>query len=118
MSAMEVVHLNLRKNDSQDGCSISYWTNCLKLRLPKEAMNQESNYFLTVSPRILYAPPRTGRGVRYHAISLKRWGCSSAGRARRSQRRGQGFDPPHLHQKEETIRFLLLHQISAPEIVH
>ena len=25
------------------------------------------------------------------------WGCSSAGRARRSQCRGQGFDPPHLH---------------------
>jgi hypothetical protein len=25
------------------------------------------------------------------------WGCSSAGRARRSQRRGQGFDPPQLH---------------------
>ena len=25
-------------------------------------------------------------------------GCSSAGRARRSQRRGQEFDPPHLHQ--------------------
>src|SRR4051812_25523285 len=24
-------------------------------------------------------------------------GCSSAGRARRSQRRGQGFDPPQLH---------------------
>src|SRR4030042_5129691 len=66
--------------------------------LPKEPMNQESNYFLTVSSRILYAPPRTGRGVRYRAISLKRWGCSSAGRARRSQRRGQGFDPPHLHQ--------------------
>ena len=25
------------------------------------------------------------------------WGCSSAGRARRWQCRGQGFDPPHLH---------------------
>ena len=25
------------------------------------------------------------------------WGCSSAGRARASHVRGQGFDPPHLH---------------------
>ena len=25
------------------------------------------------------------------------WGCSSVGRARRSQCRGQGFEPPHLH---------------------
>src|SRR6476620_11175640 len=25
------------------------------------------------------------------------WGCSSAGRARRWQRRGQGFEPPQLH---------------------
>ena len=34
------------------------------------------------------------------------WGCSSAGRARRSQRRGQGFDPPHLHHVN--INLLLL----------
>ena len=27
-----------------------------------------------------------------------RWGCSSVGRARRSHRRGQGFDSPQLHQ--------------------
>ena len=26
-------------------------------------------------------------------------GCSSVGRARRSQRRGRGFDPHHLHQE-------------------
>lgn len=26
------------------------------------------------------------------------WGASSVGRARRSQRRGRGFDPPALHQ--------------------
>ena len=25
------------------------------------------------------------------------WGCSSVGRVRRSQCRGQGFDPPQLH---------------------
>ena len=25
------------------------------------------------------------------------WGCSSAGRARQSHCRGQGFEPPHLH---------------------
>ena len=31
-------------------------------------------------------------------LKLPGWGCSSAGRARRSQCRGQGFDPPHLHQ--------------------
>jgi hypothetical protein len=30
-------------------------------------------------------------------IRVIRWGCSSVGRARRSQRRGQRFDPAHLH---------------------
>ena len=29
---------------------------------------------------------------------LPKWGCSSAGRARRSQRRGHRFDPGQLHQ--------------------
>lgn len=28
------------------------------------------------------------------------WGCSSAGRAPRSQRGGRGFEPPHLHHKQ------------------
>src|ERR1035438_2314890 len=32
------------------------------------------------------------------------WGCSSAGRAPRSQRGGQRFDPAQLHQ---TLRFTL-----------
>ena len=50
------------------------------------------NNFLTRGQSIIYAPSRfSGRN------SLG-WGCSSAGRARRSQCRGQGFDPPHLHQ--------------------
>ena len=30
------------------------------------------------------------------------WGCSSAGRALRSQCRGQEFDPPQLHQSQST----------------
>lgn len=33
---------------------------------------------------------------------MHQWGCSSAGRALRSQCRGQGFDPPHLHQLKST----------------
>jgi hypothetical protein len=28
------------------------------------------------------------------------WGCSSDGRARRSQRRGRRFDPDHLHHNK------------------
>ncbi len=35
------------------------------------------------------------------ALVLKRlyaWGCSSVGRAVRSQRTGRRFDPDHLHQ--------------------
>ena len=34
------------------------------------------------------------------------WGCSSAGRARASHVRGQGFDPPHLHQKKARLGVL------------
>ena len=34
------------------------------------------------------------------------WGCSSAGRALRSQCRGQGFDPPHLHHLKIRRRLL------------
>ena len=30
------------------------------------------------------------------------WACSSAGRALRSQRRGQGFEPLQVHQKRNT----------------
>ncbi len=29
---------------------------------------------------------------------LKKWGCSSAGRASALHAEGQEFDPPHLHQ--------------------
>ena len=32
------------------------------------------------------------------------WGHSSAGRALRWQRRGQGFDPPWLHQITFNVR--------------
>lgn len=35
------------------------------------------------------------------------WGCSSAGRASRSQCEGQGFDPPHLHQIANPRQFRL-----------
>ena len=42
------------------------------------------------------------RGLLYHAIfdnlEWQYWGCSSFGRARRSQRRGSEFDPRQLHQ--------------------
>jgi hypothetical protein len=31
------------------------------------------------------------------------WGCSSAGRAPRSQRGGQRFDPAQLHQKNQGL---------------
>ena len=31
-------------------------------------------------------------------VSMKIWGCSSAGRAPALQAGGQEFDPPHLHQ--------------------
>ena len=33
----------------------------------------------------------------------KKWGISSAGRALGSQSRGQGFEPPMLHQNKEKI---------------
>jgi hypothetical protein len=39
-------------------------------------------------------------------LLTQKWGCrgcSSAGRARRSQCRGQGFDPPHLHHGSGSI---------------
>ena len=44
----------------------------------------------------------------HHTALIRRWGCSSAGRARRSQRRGQGFDPPHLHHQNIGVFFLPL----------
>ena len=40
---------------------------------------------------------------------LPPWGCSSAGRASRWQREGQGFDPPQLHLNfRATARFCLI----------
>ncbi len=33
---------------------------------------------------------------------LNSWGCSSPGRALEWHSRGKGFDPPHLHQPNET----------------
>src|SRR5262249_48791499 len=52
----------------------------------------------------------------------KTWGCSSAGRARGLQPRGQGFDPPHLHRKRagsakvflDASRCILVASASAP----
>ena len=42
------------------------------------------------------------------------WGCSSAGRARASHVRGQGFDPPHLHHVAASFvclrRLFMLHK--------
>src|SRR5580658_6933642 len=32
------------------------------------------------------------------------WACSSVGRAPRSQRGGQGFEPPHVHHSKQTKR--------------
>ena len=39
------------------------------------------------------------RGLKFSQlkITFSEWGCSSGGRAVRSQRTGQGFDSPHLH---------------------
>ena len=34
---------------------------------------------------------------------INKWGHSSAGRALRWQRRGQGFDPPWLHQNRNNM---------------
>ena len=34
----------------------------------------------------------------------RRWGCSSVGRALRSQCRGQEFEPPQLHQPNQALR--------------
>ncbi len=36
----------------------------------------------------------------------RRWGCSSAGRAPRSHRGGQGFESPHLHQIPQPVTFV------------
>ena len=51
-------------------------------------------------------PPETGpsratlpgRSTRFDRVWLP-WGCSSAGRAPRSHRGGQGFESPHLHHR-------------------
>ena len=48
----------------------------------------------TRSPCYTLRPVRRPRGDR-----LTRWGCSSAGRAPRSHRGGQGFESPHLHHR-------------------
>ena len=42
-----------------------------------------------------------------YAIMLPVRGCSSAGRALRSQRRGQGFDPLQVHQNKSAFAALL-----------
>ena len=41
------------------------------------------------------APPSAGRTR--DKLRKPIWGCSSAGRASRWQREGQGFEPPQLH---------------------
>ena len=46
------------------------------------------------------------------------WGCSSDGRARRSQRRGQGFDSPHLHHPTEIIEFITVFGLWFTPLVH
>ena len=61
------------------------------------------------------------RHLNWASLNESIWGCSSDGRARRSQRRGQGFDPPHLHfnknsnlaqfLKIETELFLVPHVV-------
>ena len=54
---------------------------------------------VTKKRRADYSKPwiRSGK-IRLELAPFREWGCSSAGRARRSQCRGQGFDPPQLHQ--------------------
>ena len=73
-----------------------------------------------------HLPGRDAEGtemlVRYRSQSV--WGCSSAGRAPRSQRGGQRFDPAQLHQKINDSRhpFVSLHsfirQFSFPPELH
>ncbi len=43
---------------------------------------------------------------------MRAWGCSSVGRARRSQCRGQGFEPPHLHHN------FIIPQIEGVSAIH
>ena len=46
------------------------------------------------APDLLHSHPPSGGCGRL----ARSWGCSSAGRAPRSHRGGQGFESPHLHQ--------------------
>src|SRR5713226_6095617 len=56
-----------------------------------------------------FALPEQGIAVK---IALT-WGCSSAGRASRSQCEGREFDPPQLHQHPMKARFCAPHLTDA-----
>jgi hypothetical protein len=57
--------------------------------------------------------PRATLRARFRAATPRSWGCSSAGRAPRSHRGGQGFESPHLHHLPPTPTIL---QRSGPPI--
>ena len=64
------------------------------LNLQKQSGKNENGVLTNNFPAdiIVKSSQRTGTNNRI-------WGLSSAGRALRSHRRGQGFDSPRLHQK-------------------
>src|SRR5437868_11535600 len=50
------------------------------------------------SEKVLFWPLEGFTTSQQYAIIYSARGCSSAGRARQSHCRGQGFEPPHLHR--------------------
>ena len=49
--------------------------------------------------------------------ALKRWGCSSAGRAPALQAGGHGFDSHHLHQNHETGAMRRAHDFAEDSVI-
>ena len=60
------------------------------------------------SQRLICRPPAAfsfpANAAKLKSVSRLMWGCSSAGRAPRSQRGGQRFDPAQLHHKINNLR--------------
>src|SRR5881628_3952243 len=55
----------------------------------------------------LVAPARAETGEGIAAKIAATWGCSSAGRASRSQCEGREFDPPQLHHRPVDLTYVL-----------
>ena len=60
--------------------------------------------FRFAKPVVIFYNGRTFKAPAMAGLDDGPWGCSSAGRARRSQCRGQGFEPPHLHHAQYTYQ--------------